>query len=165
MPLFVISFEYLAKPLMNFGTLAIFVEICLFLLNLPFSYYNRHLWRFPSLSLQLRFCQTFNGSCPILPFLKFAIFAKIAIFCQTFTCNESFAKFANFAKYVIFVKPTIIDMPLLSSCLHFCQTCHFYKIVICQDAPFCHLICIWPNSWTLRFCRNLPFSPKFAIFL
>ena len=62
-------------------------------------------------------------------------------------------------------------MPLLSSCLDYCQTfinfgqiCHFYKIVICQDAPFCHLICIWPNSWTLYFFRNLTFSPKFAIF-
>ena len=92
-------------------------------------------------------------------------------FCQTFTCNESFAKFANFAKYVIFVKPTIIDMPLLSSCLHFCQTfinfcqtCHFYKIVICQDAPFCHLICIGQTlelSISAEICRfrlNLPFS-------
>ena len=56
-------------------------------------------------------------------------------------------------------------MPLLSSCLDYCQTfinfcqiCHFYKIVIFQDAPFCHLISIWPNSWTLHFCRNLPFS-------
>ena len=116
-------------------------------------------------------------SCPIPRFLKFAIFEKITncqyasfvvsfkFFCQTFTCNESFTKFADFAKYVIFVKPTVIDMPLLSSCLDFCQTfikfyqiCHFYKIVICQDAPFCHLISIWPNSWTLHFCRNLPFS-------
>ena len=104
----------------------------LFRLNLPFSYYNHHLSRFPSLSLQLRFCQTFNGFLPNSLFLKFAIFAKIAncqyasfvvsfnFFCQTF--NESLAKFANFAKNVIFVNPTIIDMPLLSSCSSFCQT-------------------------------------------
>ena len=59
-------------------------------------------------------------------------------------------------------------MPLLSSCLNFCQTfinfcqiCHFYKIVIFQNAHFCHLICIWPNPWTLPLSRNLPFSPKF----
>ena len=68
MPLFVISFEYLAKPLMNFWDTRHFVEICLFLLNLPFSYYNRYLSRFPSLSLQLRFCQTFNGFLPNSPF-------------------------------------------------------------------------------------------------
>ena len=37
---------------------------------------------------------------------------------------------------VLFVKPTIVDMPLLSSGLNFCEICHFYKIVICQDALF-----------------------------
>ena len=130
MPLSVISFEDLAKPLMNFWHTRHF---CLFRLNLPFSYYNRHLSRFPSLLPQLRFCQTLMDSCPVPRFLKFAIFAKIV--------NCQYASFvAKFAKYAIFVKPTIIDMPLLSSCLNFCQICHFYKIVICQDDPFCHLI-------------------------
>ena len=92
-------------------------------------------------------------------------------FLPDLSCNKSFAKFANFAKYVIFVKPTIIDMPLLSSCLHFCQTlinfcqiCHFYKIVICQDAPFCHPF-VFGQTLQLsifaeicRFRLNLPFS-------
>ena len=115
-------------------------------------------------------------SCPIPRFLKFAIFEKITN-CQHASFVVSFKFFARplhvmnplpnspISQNVIFVKPTIIDMPLLSSCLDFCQTfinfyqiCHFYKIVICQDAPFCHLISIWPNSWTLHFCRNLPFS-------
>ena len=62
-------------------------------------------------------------------------------------------------------------MPLLSSCLHFCQTfinfcqiCHFYKIVICQDAPFCHQF-VFGQTLELsifaeicRFRLNLPFS-------
>ena len=67
-------------------------------------------------------------------------------------------------KICIFVKPTIIDTPLFSSCLNFCQICHVYKVVICQDVPFCHLIYIWPNPWTVHFaeiCRfhlNLPYS-------
>ena len=39
----------------------------------------------------------------------------------------------------------------------------FVRIAICQDAPFRHLICTWRNPWTLNFCRNLPFSPKFAM--
>ena len=56
------------KPRWIFGTLAIFAEICLFLLNLPLCYYDRHLSRFPSLSLQLRFCQTFDGFLPNSPF-------------------------------------------------------------------------------------------------
>ena len=56
-------------------------------------------------------------------------------------------------------------MPLLSCCSIFCQIYKFYKIVICQDTPFCHLIFNWPNPWTLHFCPifflfrlNLPFS-------
>ena len=162
MLLFVISLEYLAKPLMNFWHTRHFSRICLFRLSLPFSYYNRHLSRIASLSPQSRFFQTFDGFLPNSPFsqtchfrenrqLSICLFCRlISIFCQTF--NESFAKFANCAKSVIFVKPTIIDMPPLSYCLHLCQTlinfcqiCHFHKIVVCQDALFCHLICIWPN--------------------
>ena len=86
-------------------------------------------------------------------------------FFQTFTWNESFAKFANFAKFVIFVKPAIINIPLLSSCLHFCQT----FINICQ---ICHVkIPLFVISFVLgqtlelsifaeilRFRLNLPFS-------
>ena len=62
-------------------------------------------------------------------------------------------------------------MPLLSSCLHFCQTfinfCqiyHFYKIVICQDAPFCHPFVLGQTlelsifAEICRFRLNLPFS-------
>ena len=95
MSLFVISFV-LGQTL----ELSIFAEICRFHLNLPCSYYNRHLSRFPSLSPYLSFFQTFVGFLP---------------------------KFANFAKFVIFVKPTIIDMPLLSSCFNFYQTYKFLK--------------------------------------
>ena len=95
MPLFVISFVF--GHTLEFS---IFAEICPFHLNLPCSYYNHHLSRFPSLSLYLSFCQTFGGFLP---------------------------KFVNFAKFVIFVKPTIIDMPLLSSCFNFCQTYKFFN--------------------------------------
>ena len=95
MSLFVISFVF-GQTL----ELSIFAEICRFHLNLPCSYYNRHLSRFPSLSPYLSFFQTFVGFLP---------------------------KFANFAKFVIFVKPTIIDMPLLSSCFNFYQTYKFFN--------------------------------------
>ena len=113
MTLFVISFEYLAKPLMIFfGTLAISVEIYLFSI-------------FPSLSPQMRFCQTVDGFLPNSPFSQICHFCvnrhlSICLFCCFIV--SVLAKFAGFAKYVIFVKPTIIDMPLLSSCFNFCQT-------------------------------------------
>ena len=55
--------------------LSIFAEICLFHLNLPFSY-NRHLSGFPSLSSHLSFCQTFDGFFPDPPFSQFANFVK-----------------------------------------------------------------------------------------
>ena len=55
------------QALMNFWRARHFAEICLFCLNLPFSYYNHHLSRFPSLSPLLRFCQTF-GFSPNSPF-------------------------------------------------------------------------------------------------
>ena len=62
-------------------------------------------------------------------------------------------------------------MPLLSSCLHFCQTfinfcqiCHLDKIVISQDAPFGHPF-VFGQTLELsifaeicRFRLNLPFS-------
>ena len=52
----------------------------------------------------------------------------------------------------------------------FRQICHFRKITICQDASFCYLIRIFGQTLDeflghSPFCRNLPFSPKFAIFL
>ena len=62
-------------------------------------------------------------------------------------------------------------MPLLSSCLHFwqtfinfCQICHFYKIVICQEAPFYHPFVLGQTpelSIFVEICRfrlNLTFS-------
>ena len=64
------------NPRWIFGTLAIFAEICLFLLNLPFCYYDRHLSRFPSLSPHLSFWQTFDGFLPNPPFSQFANFVK-----------------------------------------------------------------------------------------
>ena len=88
------------------------------------------------------------------------------------------AKFAGFAKYVLFVKPTIIDMPLLSSCFNFCQTLNKFlqnlsfswnrHLSRCPFLP--SYLNIWPNPWwmfsTLAiFFQNVPFSPKFAIFL
>ena len=77
MPLFVISIEYLAKPLMNFGILAIFAEICLYHLNLPFSY-NHYLYKMPVFVLSSKFCQTFDRF-----FQKFVDFTKNDIFVKT----------------------------------------------------------------------------------
>ena len=77
MPLFVIPFEYLAKPLMNFGILAIFAEICLYRLNLPFSY-SHYLYKMPAFVVSSKFCQTFDRF-----FQKFVDFTKIDIFVKT----------------------------------------------------------------------------------
>ena len=77
MPLFVILFEYLAKPLMNFGILAIFAEICLYRLNLPFSY-NHYLYKMPVFIVSFKFCQTFDRF-----FQKFVDFTKNGIFVKT----------------------------------------------------------------------------------
>ena len=74
MPLFVISFEYLAKPLMIFGILAIFAKICLYRLNLPFPY-NHYLYKMPVFVVSFKFCQTFDRF-----FQKIADFAKNGIF-------------------------------------------------------------------------------------
>ena len=112
MHLFVISFEYLAKPLMNFWHTR---YICG---NLPFV-------NIAFLPPHLRFCQIMDG------FLLNSPFSQISHFCENrqlticlFCCVviSILAKFAGFAKYVIFVKPTIIDIPLLSSCFNICQT-------------------------------------------
>ena len=136
-----------------FGTLAIFAEICRSRLHLPFSYCNSHLSRFPSLTPQLRFCQTFDGFLPNSPFSQICHFREnrqlsICLFCCliyffSHSFNDSFAKFANFAKYVIFVNPTIIDHASFVILLNFlpnflkffCQIYKFYKIVICQNTP------------------------------
>ena len=70
MPLFVISFEYLAKHLMNFRILATFAEICIYRLNLPFSY-NHCLYTMPVFVVSFKFCQTFDSF-----FQKFVDFTK-----------------------------------------------------------------------------------------
>ena len=95
-----------------FGTLAIFVEICLLSI-------------FLSLSPHLRFCQTVDGFLPNSPFSEIRHSCvnrqlSMCLFCCLIV--SILAKFSGFAKYAIFVKPTIIDMPLLSSCFNFCQT-------------------------------------------
>ena len=77
MPLFVISFEYLAKPLMNFGVLAIFAEICLYRLNLPFPC-NHYLYKMPVFVVSFKFFQTFDSF-----FQKFVDFTKNGIFVKT----------------------------------------------------------------------------------
>ena len=100
------------NPWWIFGTLTIFVEICLLSI-------------FPSLSPDLRFYQVVGGfllNSPfsqILPFLWKTPTVNMTVLlshclnpCQT----RRFRKICNF------VKPTIIDMPLLSSCSSFCQT-------------------------------------------
>ena len=148
MPLFVISFEYLAKPLMHFWHT---YHICR---NLPFV-------NLASLSPHLRFYRSWVDSCSIPRFLRFAIFCEnhqlsIWLFCCPIV--SILAKLAGFAKYVIFVKPTIIDMTPLSSCSNFFQTLN-------KLFPFEYLAKPLMNFWhTRHFCRNLPFSPKFAIF-
>ena len=87
-----------------FGTLAISVEIYLFSI-------------FPSLSPQMRFCQTVDGFLPNSPFSQICHFCvnrhlSICLFCCFIV--SVLAKFAGFAKYVIFVNPQ------LSTCL-FCD--------------------------------------------
>ena len=99
------------NPWWIFGTLTIFVKICLLSI-------------FPSLSPHLRFYQLVGG------FLLNSPFSQICHFCESrqlsiwlFLCLivSIVAKFAGFAKYVIFVKPTIIDMPLLSTAISKCN--------------------------------------------
>ena len=111
MPLFVISFEYLAKPLMN-------------------VWHTHHICRnLPFVNIPL-----FVTSFEVLPdrgwilahFPTFAIFVKIAncqYDCFVVSLSQSLPNSpVRFAKYVIFVKATITHMPLLSSCFNFCQT-------------------------------------------
>ena len=76
MPLFVISFEYLAKPLW-FGILAIFAIIYLYRLNLPFSH-NHYLYKRPVFVVSFKFCQT----CDRL-LQKFDDYTKNGIFVKT----------------------------------------------------------------------------------
>ena len=140
-------------PWWIFGTPAIFVKFA-FSQYFPLCRVTHLIWGF---------ARPLMDSCPIPRFLKFSIFVKVSM--QLSICLFCCLIVSILAKFAGFVNPTIIDMPLLSSCLNFWQICHFYEIVICQDIPFCHLICIWPNPWTVHFCRDLPFSPKFAMFL
>ena len=115
-------------------------------------------------------------------FPTFAIFVKIAncqYDCFVVSLSQSLPNSpVRFAKYVIFVKPAFIDMPLLSSCFNVCQTLNkfFSKFVIFVKSPFVkkplfvisfeYLAKPLMNFWhTRHFCRNLPFSPKFTIFL
>ena len=79
MPLFVISFDYLAKPLMNLilAYSPFFAEICLYRLNLPFSY-NHYLYKMPVFVVSFKFCQTFDRF-----FQKFVDFTKNGIFVKT----------------------------------------------------------------------------------
>ena len=70
MPLFVISFQYLAKPLLNFGILAIFAEICHFLILTICR-------RFPFLSSHLNFAKPLTDfSRNFFDFTKNSIFVK-----------------------------------------------------------------------------------------
>ena len=55
--------------------LSIFAEICLFRLNLPFSY-DHHLSRLPSLSPHLSICKPPMDFLPNPPFSQFANFVK-----------------------------------------------------------------------------------------
>ena len=80
------------NPWWIFGILAIFVGICLYRLNLPFSY-NHYLYKIPVFVFSFKFCQTFD---------------------------RFFQKFVDFAKMA--QKPTINEILLLSSCFNFCQT-------------------------------------------
>ena len=44
-----------------------------------------------------------------------------------------------------------------------CQIFNFCKIAICQDDPFCHLICIFGHTLD-EFLTYSPFLPKFPLF-
>ena len=114
MPLFIISFEYLAKPLMNVWHTH---HICR---NLSFVNIPLFVTSFEVLT------RSWVASCAIPHFPRFAIFVKDAncqYDCYVVSLSQSLPNSpVRFAKYVIFVKPTIFDMPLLSSCFNFCQT-------------------------------------------
>ena len=114
MPLFVISFEYLAKPLMNFWHTH---HICR---NLSFVNIPLFVTSFEVLT------RSWVASCAIPHFPRFVIFVKNAncqYDCHVVSLSQSLPNSpVRFAKHVIFVKPTIIDMPLFSSCFNFCQT-------------------------------------------
>ena len=109
MPLFVISFEYLAKPLM------IFLAHSPYLSKSTFSQYS------PLCHLKWGFARPLMDSCPIPHFLKFAIFVKI-VNCQ-FACfvvslSQSLPN-SPVSQNIPFVKPTSIDMPFLTSFFQF----------------------------------------------
>ena len=101
------------NPWWMFGTLAIFLEICLCQYSPP----HHLIWGF---------ARPLMDSCPIPRFLKFAIFTKIANCqhaCFVVSLSQSLPN-SPVSQNVIFVKPTIIDyqLPLLSSYFNFCQT-------------------------------------------
>ena len=136
MPLFVISFEYLAKPLMNFWRTH---HICR---NLPF------------VNIPL-----FVTSFEVLPDRGWILahFPTFAILTDCFDCYDCFVVSLSqslqnspvrFAKYVIFVRATIIHMPLLSSCSSFCQTFEnfFAKFINFIKLSFVKVpLCNWSN--------------------
>ena len=104
MPLFVIPFEYLAKPLMNFGILAIFAEICLYRLNLPFSY-NHYLYKMPVFVVSFKFCQTCDR------------------FFQKFVKNPQLT--TSFCCHLVLIFAKLLMNPCQIS--EFCNICHFRK--------------------------------------
>ena len=157
--LFVISFEYLAKPSMNFWHTR---HICpnLLFVNIPLCHL---IWGFPD-------CGRILARFPIFSICHFCENCQLWIYLFCCLIVSILAEFAGFTKYVIFVNPTIMDMPLLSSCFKFCQTLNnffpnlsFRKIAICQDVPFCYLIWIFGQALD-EFLARSPFLPKFAFF-
>ena len=172
MPLFVISFEYLAKLVMNFWPTRHFcrnflcsTKVCHFLIitaicqDFPLCHLIEVLpkiwWilsQFPVFSNL-----PFSRKSPTVNMLLLLFHLNFLPDLQWFLCQTR--KICHFRKTYNYRHASFVILR------KFCQICHFYKIAICQDAPFCHLICIWPNPWILHFCRDLPFPPKFAMFL
>ena len=92
MPIFVISFEYLAKPLMNFWP----APPTPFLLKFAFSQYFP-----PCHAPHLRFCQTFDG------FLANSPFSQICHFRENRHCH--YACFVVSFKF--FARPSMNPLP------------------------------------------------------
>ena len=156
MPLFVISFEYLAKPLLNFWHTH---HIC------------RNLSIFPSLSPQLRFYQIVGRFLPIFPDLPFlwksstvnmpVLLSHCLNPCQIRRYVSQNMSFSLRPQLATCLFCHLVSM-FAKSQINFFQVSHFRKIASCQDAPFVisseYLAKPLMNFW------HTPFLPKFAFF-
>ena len=116
-------FNIWPKPWWIFGILVIFAEICLYRLNLPFSY-NRYLYKIAVFVFSFKFCQSFDGF-----FQKFFGFVKHGIFVKNPQLMASF-----FCHLVL-----IFAKPLINSC----QTRSFHQSCFLAN----YQQAIFPDLW------------------